>query len=80
MPGSTAPPVTSPTVPSAAAPSTAVTVEELRVAQQELTSGSTRGEVFLQLSPGAVAFLTDRPVVQARVARQLRERVERDQV
>jgi hypothetical protein len=50
--------------------------EELRVADQELLSGNTRGKVFLQLSKGAVAFLTDRPVVQARVSRQLRENIE----
>jgi hypothetical protein len=51
-------------------------IEELRVSQQELSSGNTKGQVFVQLSKGAVAFLTDRLVVQARVSRQLRERID----
>jgi hypothetical protein len=50
--------------------------EELRVADQELSSGNTKGQVFVQVSKGAVAFLTDRPVVQARVSRQLRASIE----
>ena len=46
-------------------------LQELRVADQELSSGSQQGKVYVQLSPGAVAFLSDRPVAQARVSRQL---------
>jgi len=53
-------------------------VEQLRVADQELSSGNTRGEVYVRLSPGSVAFLTDRPVAQARVSRQLRQAVDSD--
>jgi hypothetical protein len=50
--------------------------QELRVAGQELSSGKQTGQVFVQLSPGAVAFLTDRPVAQARVSRHLAEAVD----
>lgn len=35
-------------------------LESLRVAQLELVSGNTSGNVFVQLSPGAVFFHTDR--------------------
>jgi hypothetical protein len=54
------------------------TIEELRVADQELKSGNTQGKVFVQLSPGAVAFQQERPVVQARVSRLIHEKIERD--
>jgi hypothetical protein len=47
-------------------------IESLRVADQELSSGNTAGRVFVRLSTGSVAFLTERPVAQARVSRQLR--------
>ena len=50
-------------------------LDELRVADAELQSGKTSGRTFLQYSPGAVAFLTDRPVVQARVSRLIQEQV-----
>lgn len=53
-------------------------LEVLRVAQQELSSGNQKGQVFLQLSPGAVAFQIDRPVLQARVSRLLHEAIEKD--
>lgn len=52
--------------------------EILRVADQELSSGNQKGRVFVQLSPGAVAFTIDRPVVQARVSRQLQRAIEED--
>ena len=51
-------------------------VQELRVADQELSSGDQTGKVFVQLSPGAVASLTDRDVAQARVSRHLRKAID----
>jgi hypothetical protein len=48
-------------------------LSELRVAQQELHSGQQSGRVFLQLSPGSVAFPLDRSVAQARVERRRQE-------
>lgn len=51
-------------------------VQELRVADQELSSGDQTGKVFVQLSSGAVAFLTDRDVAQARVSRHLRKAID----
>jgi hypothetical protein len=53
-------------------------IQELRVADHELhTIGTgTHGAVFVRVSPGAVAILTDRPVAQARVSRLLRQAVE----
>lgn len=53
-------------------------LEVLRVASQELSSGNQSGQVFLQLSPGAVAFALDRPVLQARVSRLLHEAIDKD--
>ena len=53
-------------------------LEVLRVASQELSSGNQTGQVFLQLSPGAVAFSLERPVLQARVSRLLHEAIEKD--
>jgi len=58
---------------------TTATVQELRVADQELHTGNRNGRVFTQLSPGAVAFLTERPVAQARVVRQLRQAIEKEE-
>lgn len=49
-------------------------IQELRVADHELRVG--KGAVYMQLSAGAVAFLTDRPVAQARVSRKLRQAVQ----
>jgi hypothetical protein len=48
-------------------------IQELRVADHELHVGTTASAVYTQLSAGAVAFLTDRPVAQARVRRKLRQ-------
>jgi hypothetical protein len=53
-------------------------VETLRVADQELLSGSTAGRVFVRLSTGAAPILTERPVAQARVSRQLRAAIDAD--
>jgi hypothetical protein len=53
-------------------------IETLRVADQELLSGNTAGRVFVRLSPGAAAILTERPVAQARVSRQLRTAIDAD--
>ena len=54
-------------------------LEVLRVASQELSSGNQTGQVYLQLSPGAVAFaFDDRAVLQARVSRLLHEAIEKD--
>jgi hypothetical protein len=47
-------------------------LEALRVAQAELSSGDTSGNVFVQLSPGAAMFLTDRSVAQEKVASEIR--------
>ena len=52
-------------------------LEVLRVAQQELSSGNQSGRVFYQLSPGAVALSIDRPVLQARVSRLLHEAIDK---
>lgn len=48
-------------------------LEALRVAQAELSSGDTSGKVFLQPSPGAALFLTDRAVAKERVASEIRQ-------
>ena len=45
----------------------------LKVALAELTSGSTKGEVYESVSEGAVFFLADRSQVRTRVLRELRE-------
>lgn len=54
-------------------------LEVLRVAHQELSSGNQRGQVFVQLSPGAVALHVDRPVAQARVSRLLHQAIEKEE-
>ena len=51
-------------------------LQELRVADQELSSGNQTGAVYVRLSPGAVAFLTERHVAQARVSRHLRDAID----
>jgi tRNA A37 N6-isopentenylltransferase MiaA len=56
-----------------------LSVEVLRVAQQELSAGNQKGQVFLQLSPGAVAVAIDRPVLKARVDRRLHDAIEKEQ-
>jgi hypothetical protein len=50
-------------------------VTELRVAQSELISGDKSGKVFVRLSEGAVAFLTERPKAQEQVSTKLRRAV-----
>lgn len=57
------------------APPASVEISALRVAQGELISGDTSGKVYMRLSPGSVAFLTDRPQAQEKVASQLRQAV-----
>lgn len=54
------------------------TLPELRVAEQEVQS--SHGPVYVQLSPGAVAFLEERTTVEARVSRQLQAAIAKDQV
>jgi hypothetical protein len=50
----------------------------LRVAQAELMSGDTSGKVYVRLSPGSVAFLTERSKVEEKVSIQLRQAVLQD--
>lgn len=50
-------------------------IQELRVVDHELHAGAGSGNVYTRLSPGAVAFLTERPVAQARVTRHLHQAV-----
>lgn len=50
-------------------------LEELRVAKTELSSGNSSGQTFLRYSPGSVAFLTDRSVVEARISRLLQKEI-----
>jgi len=47
-------------------------INTLRVAQSELSSGNTSGRVFLRLSDGAAAFAVDRSVAQDHVGADLR--------
>ena len=67
-----------PPLSSAVRNNNSITMQELRVADQELHSGDQTGRVFLQLSPGSVAWIMDRPVAQTRVRRQLRQALEQD--
>lgn len=48
-------------------------LQELRVAQQELHSGSQTGRVYVRLSAGAIAFPMDRLVAKARIERHIKE-------
>lgn len=48
-------------------------INELRVAQAELTSGNTEGKVFVRLSSGAVGFRIERQEAQERVTKELRK-------
>jgi hypothetical protein len=49
-------------------------LEALRVAQAELSSGdTTTGKVFIQASPGAAMFLTDREAAKEKVAAEIRQ-------
>lgn len=54
-------------------------ISTLRVAQSELVSGDTTGQVFRRLSPGAVAFAVDRKETQAKFSSQLRQAVLQEQ-
>jgi hypothetical protein len=57
------------------------TLEELRVSKQEILSGTTSGRrVYVRLSPGAVAFPMERPVVTARVDRLIISKIEEEEV
>ena len=56
------------------------TLTELRVSQQELQSGAQTGNVYVQYSPGAVAFLTERHVAEARLSRMMRNEIDKDEV
>jgi len=47
-------------------------LEALRVAQTELCSGDTNGSVYVQLSPGAAMFLTDRSLAVEQVSKDIR--------
>jgi hypothetical protein len=47
-------------------------LEALRVAQAELLSGNTDGNVYIQVSPGAAMFLTDRTLAVNQVSNQIR--------
>jgi len=53
-------------------------LEALRVAQAELSGGDTSGRVFVQHSPGAAMFLTDRAVAKEKVASDIRQIVLRE--
>eukprot|EP00545_Synedropsis_sp_CCMP1620_P006560 CAMPEP_0119013410 /NCGR_PEP_ID=MMETSP1176-20130426/8438_1 /TAXON_ID=265551 /ORGANISM="Synedropsis recta cf, Strain CCMP1620" /LENGTH=73 /DNA_ID=CAMNT_0006966501 /DNA_START=67 /DNA_END=288 /DNA_ORIENTATION=- len=53
-------------------------LEALRVAQGELCSGNMSGSVYMQLSPGAAAFLTDRTVAMESVSKGIRATIEAD--
>ncbi len=55
-------------------------LEELRVAQAELSSGNTSGQVYHRLSPGAALLLSDRSLVQAKLAEQILKAVAADPV
>ena len=65
-----------PTQRSTTNPNQQQIIQELRVADHELHSGNQTGRVFVQLTAGSVAFLMDRPVVQARVVRRLHQAIE----
>lgn len=48
-------------------------LEALRVAQAELSGGDVSEKVFVQQSPGAAMFLTDRSVAKEKVASEIRQ-------
>lgn len=58
--------------------STHTDLEQLRVAQGELCIGNTDGAVFVQLSPGAAMFLTDRAVALDQVSMKIRNTIDAD--
>jgi hypothetical protein len=47
-------------------------IAALRVAQSELSSGNTSGNVYIRLSEGAVAFLTTRSNAKEEIDAKLR--------
>ena len=47
-------------------------LEALRVAHAELLSGNTDGDVYIQASPGAAMYLTDRTLAVNQVSNQIR--------
>lgn len=53
-------------------------LEELRVAQAELSSGDTSGRVLVQSSPGAVFRVTERSATKETVASEIRQLVLKD--
>jgi hypothetical protein len=55
-------------------------ISTLRVAQAELISGDTSGKVYVRLSEGAVAFLTKRPVAEARVKKMIQQEISKQPV
>jgi hypothetical protein len=57
-----------------------LTLEILRVANQEISSGSKSGAVFFQLSKGAVAWPLERPVAQARIQRHIQALIDADEI
>jgi hypothetical protein len=60
-------------------PNSSISLAVLRVADQELSSGSKSGAVFVQLSKGAVAWPLERPVAQARVQRHIQALIDAEQ-
>ena len=58
--------------------SSAATLAALRVAQAELCSGNTNGAVYIQLSPGAAMFRTDRVVALEKVSKEVSQVIQRD--
>jgi hypothetical protein len=53
-------------------------LEALRVAQAELLSGDTNGNVYIQASPGAAMILTDRTLAVTKVSDQIRSLMKGD--
>jgi hypothetical protein len=47
-------------------------IERMRVIQAELVGGDTSGQVYMRLSEGGVAFLTDRGKAEEVVSTKLR--------
>ena len=60
--------------------SSAASLEALRVAQAELCSGNTNGAVYIQLSPGAALFRTDRVATLEKVSKEIQRVIQRDEV
>jgi hypothetical protein len=58
--------------------SSTATLEALRVAQAELCSGNMNGAVYIQLSPGAAMFQTDRVVTLEKLSKEICQAIQRD--